>query len=53
MVYGSIQGTQTLQTVSLPAANVVSRVPLPKTQPVNIDALVEDSVHNQDIDPEL
>jgi len=48
-----LQGTRRSQTDNLPAANADSRVPLPKTQPVNLDALAEDSIHNEDFDPEL
>jgi len=50
---GPIQGTHRLQTNNLPVANADSHVPLPKTQPINLDALAEDSLNNEDFDPEL
>jgi hypothetical protein len=37
----------------LPEANPDLCVPLPKIQPVNLDALAEDSLNNEDFDPEL
>jgi hypothetical protein len=42
-----------LETVNLPAANVDSGVSLAKTQGVNLDALAEDSLNDDDFDPEL
>jgi len=48
-----IQDTQQSRTDHLPAANADSCVSLPKTQPVNLDALAEDSILDEDFDPEL
>jgi hypothetical protein len=42
-----------LQTDNLPAANADSCVALPKTQGVNLDALAEDSLNDDDFNPEL
>jgi hypothetical protein len=50
---GSTQGTQISQTDNLPAANAVSRVSLSKTQGVNLDAIAEDSLNDDDFDPQL
>jgi len=50
---GPTQGTQISQTDNLPAAKADSRVSLPKTQGVNLDALAEDSLNDDDFDPEL
>jgi len=50
---GSIQGTELSQTDNLPAANADSCVSPPKTQPVNLDALAEDSILDEDFHPEL
>ena len=50
---GPIQGTQTLQTDNLPAANADSCIPLPKNQSVNLDALADDSIIDKNFDPEL
>jgi len=50
---GPIQVTQRLQPDNLPAANADSCVPLPVTQPVNLDAFAEDSILDEDFDPEL
>jgi hypothetical protein len=49
----SIWGTKRSQTDNLLAANEDWGVPLPKTQPVNLDALAEDSLNDEDFDPEL
>jgi hypothetical protein len=48
-----IQGNKILQTDYSPAANADSHVALPKTQGVNLDALAEDSLNDDDFDPEL
>jgi hypothetical protein len=50
---GPTQGTQISQTDNLPAANADSCVALPKTQGVNLDALAEDSLNDDDFYPEL
>jgi len=50
---GPIQGSRGSQNHNLRAANADSRVPLPKTKPVNLDALAEDSLNDEDFDPEL
>jgi len=50
---GPIQGTQWSKTIDLPAADADSRVSLLKTQPVNLDALAEHSIPDEDSDPEL
>jgi len=50
---GPTQGTQISHTDNLPAANVDSRVSLPKTQGVSLDAFAEDSLKDDDSDPEL
>jgi hypothetical protein len=50
---GSIQATKSFQTDNLPAANADSCVPLSKTQPVNLDALAQDSLNDEDFNPEL
>jgi len=50
---GPIPGSQRSQTDNLPAANADSRVSLPTTQLVHLDALAEDSILNEDFDPEL
>jgi hypothetical protein len=49
----STHGTQTSQTDNLPATNADSRVSLPKTQVVNLNALAQDSLNDEDFDPEL
>jgi hypothetical protein len=50
---GPTQGTLRSQTDNLPASNAYSRVSLPKTQAVNLDALAEVSVNDEQFDPFL
>jgi hypothetical protein len=50
---GPVQGNQRAQTDNLPTANADSPVPLSTTQPVNLDALAEDSLNDEDFDPEF
>jgi hypothetical protein len=53
MAPGPIQDTERLQTDNVPATYADSCVCLPKTQPVNLEAFAEDSIYNEDFDPEL
>jgi len=50
---GPIRGTERSQNDNLPAANADPHVPLPKTQLPNLNALSEDSLNDEDCDPEL
>jgi hypothetical protein len=49
----AMQGTQFSKNNNLPAANADSRVPPPKTQPVDLNSLAEDSIQDENISPEL
>jgi hypothetical protein len=44
---------QKSETDNLPAANIDCRVPLPKTQHINLDAIAKNSINDEDFDPEL
>jgi len=50
---GPINGTRRWRTDNLRDANADSHVPLPRTQPVNLDALAEDSILDEEFDPKL
>jgi hypothetical protein len=50
---GHSQGTHTSQTDNLPATSTHSHVPHPETQPFNLGNQGEDSIPDEDFDPEL